>query len=110
MIEIGRLCIKTAGRDAGHKCVVVDVIDSNFVMIDGDVRRKRCNIAHLEPLKEKLDIKKGAAHADIVTAFKKLGIEISEKKPKPATKKPLRQRKSPEAAEKQEVKKVKSSK
>ena len=35
MFEIGRLCVKIAGRDAGNKCVIVDVIDKNFVMIDG---------------------------------------------------------------------------
>ena len=35
MLEVGRLCIKLAGRDAGKKAVVVENIDSNFVLIDG---------------------------------------------------------------------------
>ena len=26
MIEIGRICVKLAGRDAGGECVVVDVL------------------------------------------------------------------------------------
>ena len=30
-LEVGRVCIKTAGREKGKKCVVVDVIDKNFV-------------------------------------------------------------------------------
>lgn len=82
MIEIGRLCVKIAGRDANRKCVVVDIINDSFVTIDGQTRRKRCNVRHLEPLKEKIDIKKGASHSEIVSAFKKLKIEIREKKAK----------------------------
>ena len=30
MMEVGRLCLKIAGRDAGMKCVIVEVIDDNF--------------------------------------------------------------------------------
>jgi len=79
MIEVGRLCVKIAGRDARKKCVVIDVIDKNFVMIDGQTRRKRCNIKHLIPLQQKIDIPKNASHEEVVSAFKKLGIEIKEK-------------------------------
>ena len=79
MIEVGRLCVKIAGRDARKKCVVIDVIDKNFVMIDGQTRRKRCNIKHLIPLQKKIDIPKNASHEEVVSAFKKLGIEIKEK-------------------------------
>lgn len=82
MIDIGRLCVKIAGREAGAKCLVVDVIDQNMVMIDGQVKRKKCNIRHLELLKQKADIKKGASHADVVSALKKLKIEVKEKKKK----------------------------
>ena len=105
MIDIGRLCIKTAGKDAGKKVVVVDAIDGNFVLIDGPVKRKRCNIAHLEPTSQKLDIKKNASHADIVKEFKKIKIDIKETKTK--TKKgpkPVRQKKKKEQP-KQEAKK-----
>ena len=82
MIEIGRLCLKIAGRDAGKRCVVVDIPKKNFALIDGQTRRKKCNIIHLEPLKEKLKITKGASHEEIVKEFKKLGIEVKEKKKK----------------------------
>ena len=30
LLEVGRLCIKTAGREAGLKCVIVEVTDKNF--------------------------------------------------------------------------------
>ncbi len=34
-IEVGRVCVKLNGREAGRKCVIVDVIDKNFVLITG---------------------------------------------------------------------------
>ena len=103
-MEIGRLCVKIAGRDAGKKCVIVDVLEGNFVLVDGATRRKRCNILHLEPLNEVLKIKKGASHADVAKEFKKLGIEVSETKAKKAAAKPTKKRKTSEkpAEEKKE--------
>ena len=60
VFEPGRVCIKTAGREAGKYCVVLEVIDENFVIVQGPkVRKRRCNIAHLEALPEKIEIKKG---------------------------------------------------
>ena len=92
-MEIGRVCIKIAGRDAGMKCVVVEQLDNNFFLIDGQTRRRKCNLAHLEPTKEILSIKKGASHDEVVTAFKAIKVEIKEKKAKPKTERPKKQRK-----------------
>lgn len=56
-IEKGRVCVKIAGRETGKKCVIVDVIDENFVEIAGnDVKNKRCNIKHLEPVDETVEV------------------------------------------------------
>lgn len=56
-IEVGRVCVKLAGREAGEKCVIVDLIDENFVEILGSsVKNRRCNINHLEPLDEILEV------------------------------------------------------
>lgn len=97
MIEIGRLCIKIAGRDAGLKCVVVDDLGKGFVLIDGQTRRRKCNTSHLEPLNEVLNIKKNAAHDEVVRELKKLKIEVAERKEKKKkTEKPLKQRKKKE--------------
>jgi len=82
MIEIGRLCLKIAGRDAGMKCVVVDTLDKNLVLIDGETRRRKCNIMHLEPLAQMVDISKGASHAQVASALAKLGIAVVDKKPR----------------------------
>jgi len=91
-IEIGRLCVKTAGRDAKGKCVIIDTINDNYVVIDGQVRRRKCNINHLEPLDKVLNLKKGALHEDVVHEFKKLGIELVEKKSKPRFERPKKLR------------------
>jgi large subunit ribosomal protein L14e len=97
MVEIGRLCVKLAGRDAGKKCVVVEVLDKNFVTIDGETRRKRCNIIHLEPFNQKLKIKAKASHDSVVSAFKdELKIEIKERKKKEKTERPKKVRKQKE--------------
>ncbi len=82
MIDVGRICVKIAGRDAGKKCVVVDVIDDNYVMIDGETRRRKCNILHLEPLDKSVDIKKGASHAEVAKVFEALGYGIHAPKTK----------------------------
>ena len=67
--EIGRICTKTRGR----KCVVVDVIDENYVLVEGPkIKRRRCNVSHLDPTPQKLDIKKGAPTKEIQEAFKKV--------------------------------------
>jgi len=82
MIEIGRLVVKISGRDAGGKAVIIDVIDDNYVLIDGQVRRRKCNIKHIEPLELVVKISKGAGHDSVVSELKKLGIEVKEKKGK----------------------------
>jgi len=44
MFEIGRVCVKIAGRDAGKTAIVVDKASGERVLIDGNVRRRKCNI------------------------------------------------------------------
>src|SRR5438132_7785921 len=68
-IEVGRVCVKVNGRETGQKCVIVDVIDKNFVLVTGPqkisgVRRRRTNVKHLEPTEDSIDIKKGASDED----------------------------------------------
>lgn len=93
VFEVGRICIKTAGRDAGLKCIIVDVLDNNFVLIDGQTRRRKCNTNHLEALSETIKLKKNASRKDVVAEFKKLKIELKETKPKKAGVKPVRLKK-----------------
>ena len=99
MIEVGRLCVKTAGIDARHKCVIVDIVDDNYVLIDGDVRRKKCNIKHLEPLNKVIKIRKGASHDVVVEEFKKLKLPVWSAKPKEKKERPRKIRKKKEKPE-----------
>jgi large subunit ribosomal protein L14e len=111
MIEIGRLVVKLAGRDAGLKGVVVEILDKGFVLIDGQVRRRKCNVIHLEPLDKIIEIPKNANHEDVIKAFKAEGIEVAEKRKKktPKTEKPVKQRKTKAAEEKSEDPKLKKA-
>jgi large subunit ribosomal protein L14e len=77
-IEIGRLCVKQAGRECCHKCVIIDVMDKSFVLITGPkkltgVKRRRVNINHLMPLEEKIDIKRGASDDEVAQAIEEQG-------------------------------------
>jgi large subunit ribosomal protein L14e len=94
MLEIGRICVKIAGRDAGLKCVIVEQLDDNYVLIDGETRRRKCNIGHLEPLDQTIELKKGASHADVAKAFEKLGYGVHATKAKKAAARPRHGRKS----------------
>jgi len=77
-IEVGRICVKIAGREAGKKCVIVDIIDKSFVVITGPknvtgVKRRRANISHIEPLQDKIQIKRGASDEEVLEALKTSG-------------------------------------
>jgi len=88
--EIGRICVKVAGREASRKCVIVDIIDDNFVLVTGPkgvsgVKRRRANIKHLEPTPFKIDIKKGASDEEVVKALEEAKLINEMRKPvKPA--------------------------
>ncbi|MEM3126889.1 MAG: 50S ribosomal protein L14e [Candidatus Woesearchaeota archaeon] len=88
MFEVGRVCIKLAGRDAGKRCIILDILDKNMALIDGETRRRKCNVAHLEPLPEVLKIEKNASHNEVVKLFKEFGIELRETKKKQPGQKP----------------------
>lgn len=57
LVEVGRVCIKKYGRDAGKKAVVIKVLDTNTVSVRTSARLKerKCNIKHLEFLSETVD-------------------------------------------------------
>lgn len=77
-IEVGRICAKIAGREAGRKCIIVDLIDKNFVLITGPkeitgIKRRRVNISHVEPLKDKISIDRGASDEEVAKALETAG-------------------------------------
>jgi len=73
-IDVGRICVKLSGREAGRKCVVVEVIDKNFVLITGPkqlngVKRRRVNASHIEPTEKRIDIRRGESDAELMKAL-----------------------------------------
>jgi hypothetical protein len=58
-IEVGRICVKTKGRDSGEKVVVTKVLDDSFVMVRSPARKKgdrKCAVLHLEPTDTKVSV------------------------------------------------------
>lgn len=78
-IEVGRVCVKLAGRDAGKYCVITDIIDNSLVEITGPkkisgIKRRKCNIAHIEATADKIEIKEKAADEIIEKALEKANL------------------------------------
>jgi large subunit ribosomal protein L14e len=114
MFDVGRVCVKIAGRDAGKKCVIVDVVDVNFVIVDGQTRRRKCNVKHLEPLDQVIKIAKAASHSVAASELKNIGIEVEERKQarekKARPKKQKKKKQSPAEEMKKKPKKAKEEK
>ncbi len=81
-MQVGRICVKTSGRDAGKKCVIVDIIDQSFVLITGPkaltgVKRRRANVKHIQPLDDLIQISKGAGDEEVARVLE----EAAKSKP-----------------------------
>jgi large subunit ribosomal protein L14e len=77
-IEVGRVCVKVAGRESGRKCVIVDVMDKSFVLVTGPrkvtgVKRRRVNINHVAPTEETIQIKRGASDEEVTQMLEAAG-------------------------------------
>jgi len=73
-VEVGRICVKITGREAGKKCIIVDVIDKNFLLITGpkqvnSVKRRRVNVSHVEPTEKKVNMSRGGSDEEIMKAL-----------------------------------------
>ena len=73
-IQIGRVIVKTSGREAGKKGVIVNIIDPNYVLLTGpksltSVRRRKCNIKHLEPTDKIVSVKRDATDEEVIAAI-----------------------------------------
>ena len=77
-IEVGRICLKLAGRESGKKCIIIEVIDKGFVLITGPkkitgVKRRRACINHIAPLKDKIGINRGSSDDEVTKALETAG-------------------------------------
>jgi large subunit ribosomal protein L14e len=69
-IQVGRVCLKTHGREKGRKCIIADIIDKNYLLITGPpkisgVKRRRVNVKHIHPLEHVIDINRGMSDEEI---------------------------------------------
>lgn len=75
IIDVGRVCRKTSGIEAGKLCVILAKTDKNFVVIAGpNIKKSKVNIAHLEPLPNTIKIEKNADQAEVSELLKKEGL------------------------------------
>lgn len=79
-IQIGRIIVKTNGRESGKKGVIIDVINQNYVLVDGPksltgVRRRKCNIRHIEPTDKVLSLKRDASDEDVLAAVEEADLK-----------------------------------
>ena len=77
LFDVGRVCVKIAGRDAGKTCVVLTKPEKNYVLVDGGTRRKKCNINHLEPLEVTLSIDVNAPSENVQKALRDAGLKAA---------------------------------
>jgi|TARA_B100001971_G_C18243476_1_gene572542 large subunit ribosomal protein L14e len=78
-LNIGRICIKSVGKEAGMKCVIVSIMDDHFALVDSTfVRRRRCNLKHLIPTNDSIDLKDGASTKDVEKALIKADVNFGE--------------------------------
>lgn len=75
VMKVGCVCTKLVGREAGEICAIVDVLDKTYVVVTGpNVRRRKCNIKHLEPHAVNLQITKEASDEEVAKALKSEGL------------------------------------
>jgi len=89
-IDVGRVCVKLLGREAGKKCVVVDIVDKNFVLVTGPkqlngVKRRRVNVSHIEPTERKVNIKRGDSDEELMKALDEATQSFLREAVKPQT-------------------------
>jgi large subunit ribosomal protein L14e len=110
MYDVGRVCLKIAGREAGKYCVIVKKIDEKFVLVTGPrnvtrVKRRRCNIGHLEPLQETIKIRSDAPDEDVEKAFEAGSIYTKLSIEKPSIRVKAREKAGPRKEEKAKAEK-----
>jgi large subunit ribosomal protein L14e len=77
--EIGRVAVKTAGRETAKKCVILGFVDKNFVLVTGaglnGVRRRSANMKHLVPINQKVSIKENSPDDEVSKAIASAGLK-----------------------------------
>ncbi|MCS7146363.1 MAG: 50S ribosomal protein L14e [Nitrososphaerota archaeon] len=78
--QVGRVVVKTAGRDAGLKGVVVNILGGNKVLVTGPpslngLRRRAVNIMHLLPTAYRVEVGRDASDEEVMRAIENSGLK-----------------------------------
>lgn len=66
-LEMGTVCIKLCGREAGEQAVVLEKVDEKYVSIIGPkIRKRKCNIYHLFPTGKTIKVTKSTSQKELV--------------------------------------------
>lgn len=110
-LEIGRVCMKVAGRESGSYCVIVGSPEKSFALVTGPkvltgIKRRKSNIAHLEPTQYKVEIAADATDDQVASAMEKSGLvkKFGLKMPSAAQLKAKEKKQEEKAAAKTETK------
>jgi large subunit ribosomal protein L14e len=102
MTEVGRVVMKIAGRDAGKVGVITEVVDNNSVIIDGQTRKRKVNIKHIEITTKKVEIGKGATSEEIAKQLSGLGFRVMQKGARSEGKEKPKSKRAQKSSEKKE--------
>ena len=80
MLNVGDIVVKIVGRESGRYCVIVEKVNDSFVVIDGDVKKRKCNVKHLEPTGKSIKVDKNIKKEDIIKELIANKFKIKEKK------------------------------
>jgi len=77
--QVGRIVVKTCGRDAGSKGVVVSILGGSRVLVTGPtrltgLRRRAVNVLHLLPTEYRVEVRREASDEEVLKALEESGL------------------------------------
>ena len=96
-VEVGRVIIINYGPLTGKLAVIVDILTTTKVLVQGlkgGVRRQELSLRRVTLTDDKIDIKRGAKREEVLKAIESYGLEEKFKKSTFAKKVELRQKRA----------------
>ncbi len=71
-LNVGTVCVKTAGRTAGQKVVVLEFDKEKHaaVIMGENVKKKKCSLRHLLPLNKTIKVSKNISQKELAELLK----------------------------------------
>ncbi|MBI4894502.1 MAG: 50S ribosomal protein L14e [Candidatus Aenigmarchaeota archaeon] len=78
-LQVGRVCMKVAGRESGGYCVFLKSEGPSFGLVTGPkiltgVKRRKSNVSHLEPTQYMVDVSENSTDEQVIAALDKAGL------------------------------------